>query len=61
MKRQYQGKASLVDVLRSIKVSHARAATNAGECHTHFAHFVPRIQRDQQGTIEESQLIRSAN
>ncbi|MEP1469753.1 MAG: hypothetical protein ABJK20_16155 [Halieaceae bacterium] len=61
MERRYQGKASLVDFLRSIKVSQARTATNVGECNTHFAHFVPRVQRDQHGTIEESQLIRSAN
>jgi len=61
MKRRYQGKASLVDFLRSIKFSHAQATTSAGECNTHFAHFVPRVQRGQQGAIEESQLIRSAN
>ena len=61
MEKRYQGKTSLVEFLRSIKFSHAQTSTVTGECNTHFAHFVPRVQRGQQGATEESQLIRSAN
>ncbi len=61
MERRYQGKTSLVDFMRSIKFTHAQTATTGSECGTHFAHFVPRVQRGQQGAVEESQLIRSAN
>ena len=61
MKRRDEGKASLVEFLRSIKYSHSSNASGSVNCATHFAHFEPRTHTGRQISTEDSQLIRSAN
>lgn len=61
MKRRDEGKASLVDFLRSIKFSHEGSTRNAGDCNTHFADFEQRARTRRQYSNEDAELIRSAN
>jgi hypothetical protein len=65
MKMRDEGRASLVDFLRSIKFTqqNTAAAANgcADSCATHFASLQTRVGRTQLRGAEESQLIRSAN
>lgn len=61
MKRRDKGKASLVDIVRSIKFSHESSNRNADDCNTHFADFEQRARTRRQYSNEDAQLIRSAN
>ncbi|TXS89542.1 hypothetical protein FV139_19840 [Parahaliea maris] len=61
MKRRDEGKASLVDFLRSIKFAHEGGARNAHDCSTHFADFEQRARTRRQYNQEDAELIRSAN
>lgn len=61
MKRRDEGKASLVEFLRSLKFSHSNQAVGGGQCPTHFAHLEQRVQIRHQYCSEDLQLIRSAN
>ncbi len=61
MKRRDEGRASLVDFLRSLKYSHGNGAVDRGECPTHFAQFKQRARTCSQFSTEDSHLIRSAN
>jgi hypothetical protein len=61
MKRLDDGKVSLVEFLSSIKFAHQRASHRSVECPTHFAHLDQHARNAQQKSIEDSQLIRSAN
>lgn len=62
MTKRDEGKASLVDFLRSIKFSHGHAGIDAElECPTHFANFKQRARSGNEGSQEDSELIRSAN
>ncbi|GAB3280692.1 hypothetical protein [Parahaliea aestuarii] len=61
MKRRDQGKASLVDILRSIKFSRESSSRNTDDCSTHFADFEQRARTRRQYSAEDAQLIRSAN
>ncbi len=60
MKRRDQGKASFVDVMRSIKFTHAKEVTET-ECATHFAPFSPRARATESVATEDTKLVRSAN
>ncbi|MDE0950651.1 MAG: hypothetical protein OSA45_05235 [Halioglobus sp.] len=64
MKRLDEGKASLVDFLRSIKFT--RETSNASDrksqhCGEHFAGFNPQIPTPKNPSAEDSKLVRSAN
>ena len=61
MKRIDDGKVSLVEFLSSIKFAR-RNSMNAGDrCSGHFAHFNPQARPGGAFSVEDSQLIRSAN
>ena len=62
MKKREHSKASLVDFLRSIKFDHAPNASLFGDApKEHFASFTPRARAAGSMTLEDSQLVRSAN
>lgn len=61
MKRLDENKVSLVEFLRSIKFAQGTSAGHSGKCRTHFAHFDQRARSGKQLSVEDSQLIRSAN
>ncbi|MBA6414356.1 hypothetical protein H2508_14665 [Parahaliea sp. F7430] len=61
MKTRNQGRASLVEFLRSIKFSHEHSEQEAQECTTHFASFKQRVRTSRQHSNEDAQVIRSAN
>ena len=61
MKTRDEGKASLVEFLRSLKYSHNNNDMGRNECATHFAQFNPRVKVRGQFSAEDAQLIRSAN
>ncbi|MEH6591453.1 MAG: hypothetical protein V7746_14425 [Halioglobus sp.] len=62
MKKRDEGKASLVDFLRSIKFAHDHTGVAAElECPTHFANFKQSARSGNEGSQEDSELIRSAN
>ena len=63
MKRRDEGKTSLVEFLRSIKFAHHQRALDDAhlECPTHFANFRPSARGASESSLEDSQLIRSAN
>lgn len=63
MKRRDEGKASLVEFLRSIKFDHDdRSVQNDTlRCPTHFAHFEQSARSGYDASQEDLQLIRSAN
>ena len=62
MTRRDEGKTSLVEFLRSIKFTHQSNTVVEEECPTHFAHFSQRARNNGgKDSVEDSQLIRSAN
>jgi len=63
MNRRDEGKASLVEFLRSIKFAHENSRDQHAdiECPTHFAHFKQSARSGRDGSVEDLQLIRSAN
>jgi hypothetical protein len=61
MTKRDEGKASLVDFLRSIKFAHQNNPVTDTECPTHFAHFNQRARNGRKDCQEDNQLIRSAN
>ena len=60
MKRRDQGRASLVDFLRSLKFSRRSAQAGSSESPARFARLDQRI-RTERSSIEDFQLVRSAN
>jgi hypothetical protein len=61
MSQHEQGKASLVEFLRSIKFPQ-RADNRTGQaCTTHFADFEQRALTRRLRSSEDAQLVRSAN
>ncbi len=61
MTRRDNGKASLVEFLRSIKFAQQKPKAVETSCHTHFAPFNQRARMSSKDAIEDNQLIRSAN
>ena len=61
MTRRDEGKASLVEFLRSIKFTRHNNTVDHAECPTHFAHFNQRSRNTGKDSKEDSQAIRSAN
>ncbi len=61
MKRLDEGKASLVDFLRSIRFNEQKTENQGRYEGGRFAHFYPRARGSVQGSSEDSHLIRSAN
>ena len=61
MTRRDEGKASLVEFLRSIKFAHQKDTADEAESPTHFAHFNQRAKSDRKDSSEDTQVIRSAN
>jgi hypothetical protein len=63
MKTRDEGKASLVEFLRSIKFANDNADTSAtlSECPTHFAHFKQQARVTGEANAEDQQIVRSAN
>lgn len=62
MKRKDQGRASLVDFLRSIKFAPQQGVDNrGGDFEAPFAQLEQRVRTRLPFSAEESQLIRSAN
>lgn len=63
MNRRDEGKASLVEFLRSIKFAQEKRAVQSmsNECHTHFANLKPIAKGAADFNTEDQQLIRSAN
>ena len=64
MKRRDEGKASLVEFLRSIKFAQENSPTQEvshEQCPTHFAHFTQKARTSNECSTEDLQLIRSAN
>ena len=63
MNTRDEGKASLVDFLRSIKFAHENRAaqSQSNECPTHFANLKPIAKDAADNNTEDQQLIRSAN
>jgi hypothetical protein len=61
MTRRDEGKASLVDFLRSIKFTRHNNTVAETECPTHFAHFNQSARNTGKDSKEDSRPIRSAN
>ncbi len=61
MKRRDQGRASLVDFLQSLKFSRRSAKASGGESTARFARLDQRIRPERSSSIEDFQLVRSAN
>lgn len=61
MKRIDDGKVSLVEFLSSIKFARRNTANSGAQCNSHFAHFNPQARPSNALSVEDSQLIRSAN
>ena len=61
MKKLDNGKTSLVEFLASIKFARANQSGASLECNTPFAGFNQRARTNRQYSVEDSQLIRSAN
>ena len=61
MMRRDEGKASLVEFLRSLKYSRSTGSGGRVECPTRFARLEQRAPTRWQFSAEDSQLIRSAN
>lgn len=61
MKRVDENKASLVEFLASIKFSRQNSANSGIQSSTRFANFEQRVRTNCQLSVEDSQLIRSAN
>ncbi|MDG1944002.1 MAG: hypothetical protein P8J17_07075 [Halioglobus sp.] len=61
MKRLDEGKASLVDFLRSIKFTRDTRDKKSTHCDEHFAGFNPQTPPPNHSSAEDSKLVRSAN
>jgi hypothetical protein len=61
MKRRDDGKASLVDFMRSIKFRHHTTTHQAIDVPTHFAHLNPQARPANIAGPEDCSLVRSAN
>lgn len=61
MTRRDNGKASLVDFLRSIKFAHQKPSVVDTDCSTHFAHFDQHARVSTKEPTEENKYVRSAN
>ncbi len=61
MKRIDDGKVSLVEFLASIRFARRDRANESVECSSRFAHFNPQARPGVAFSVEDSQLIRSAN
>jgi nitrite reductase/ring-hydroxylating ferredoxin subunit len=61
MTRRDNGKASLVEFLRSIKFAHQKPAAVDTDCPTHFAQFDQRAGVSSKEPAEENEHVRSAN
>jgi hypothetical protein len=63
MTKRDEGKASLVEFLRSIKFARENKLRQSmtPACPTHFAHFNQRARGSDDSSVEDFQLIRSAN
>ncbi len=61
MKRMDDGKVSLVEFLSSIKFARNNTVNGGVQCNGHFAHFNPQARPGRVLSVEDSQLIRSAN
>ena len=62
MKRLDEGKASLVDFLRSIKFARDKRLKHHDEEEVgHFADFNPQAGAPKHSKVEDSKLVRSAN
>lgn len=61
MKRLDEGKASLVDFLRSIKFTRETRDKKSKHCGEHFAGFNPQTPTPIHSSAEDSKLVRSAN
>lgn len=61
MTRRDKGKTSLVEFLRSIKFARTNPRTNTERPEPQFASLNPRVRQRRKSSIEERQLIRSAN
>jgi hypothetical protein len=61
MTRRDNGKASLVEFLRSIKFAHQKPTVVDNACPTHFAHFNQHARVSSKDSTEENKHVRSAN
>ena len=61
MKRIDEGKVSLVEFMAAIKFARPSQPRKSEESAPRFAGFNPRARSGAQLSLEESQLIRSAN
>lgn len=61
MKRRDEGKASLVDFLRSIKFARDNRLQDHNEEVGHFADFHPQVGAPKHSSAEDSKPVRSAN
>lgn len=61
MTRRDNGKASLVEFLRSIKFAHQKPTEGDDSCSTHFAHFNQHPRLSSKEPAEEKKHVRSAN
>ncbi len=61
MSQRDEGRASLVEFLRSLKNLRGRAGTGDSACARRFAKFNPRVKYRGQGDGDDYQPIRSAN
>ena len=61
MKRIDDGKVSLVEFLSSIKFAQRNAVNTGALSYGQFAHFNPQARPGGSLSVEDSQLIRSAN
>ncbi len=59
MKRRDEGKASLVEFMRSIKFH--RQARRPGKVSGHFAELHPQARQPRAANAEDHSLVRSAN
>ena len=61
MKRMDDGKVSLVEFLSSIKFAQRNEVNTGARSIGQFAHFNPQARPGGAFSVEDSQLIRSAN
>jgi hypothetical protein len=61
MKRRDEGKASLVDVMRSIKFDHHAHSNAQAAIPANFAQFDPKARQAHTASPEDRSLVRSAN
>ena len=61
MKRLDEGKASLVEVMRSIKFRHHKSDNPSREVSSRFAHLNPQAPSSRHANPEDAKLVRSGN